>query len=146
MKYFTTAIDGYFASWVLRDTWHTNHQLDTARFYRFIIAIDHFSKPIKRKLDPSDLRLTENPAELRDHFANVLAGHDRDPRTCNKKELKEKILLAVKRNHQNFDEMDAVELIEKYVARAMIILDALWAVKTIGFPNSDVQKWKPPLK
>lgn len=79
-------------------------------------------------------------------YQGLLAGYDRSPRTCNERELKEKILLAVKQNHQDFDETNAVELIEKYVARAMIILDALWAVKTIGFPNRHVQKWKPNLK
>ena len=147
MKYFTPAIDKYFASWILPDTWHTGHPLDNYRFYRFVIAIDHFSKSIKRKpLELNDPRLTKYTLEERPYHAKRIVGSDRNPRTYDEKALKEKILLAVKRNHSNFNEKYAEELIDGYVKKAMIILDALWAVKQIGFPNRYVQKGKQTLK
>lgn len=147
MKYFTKSIDKYFASWILHDTWHTSHPLDNDRFYRFVIAIDHFSKPIKRPpLEPNDPRLAKYPPEERPYYAKLIVGSDRNPRTYDEKTLKEKILLAVKRNHPKFDEKYAAELVEEYVTKAMIILDALWAKKRIGVPHRDIQKWDLPLK
>jgi hypothetical protein len=146
MTYFTPAIDKYFASWILRDTWHTGHPLDMARFYCFVRAVDHFSGPIKRKLDLDDPHLANYPEELRPKFARHLAGSDRNPRTYDEKALKEKIVLAVKRNHPEFDEIRAAELADKFVAKAMIILPALWYSGRGSFPNMNIQKWNPPLK
>jgi len=149
MKYFTKAIDKYFASWILPDTWHTAHPSDMAKFYRFVIAIDHFSKPIRRPpLYLNDPHLAKYPERLRLRKAKTIVGTDRNPRTYDEKALKEKILLAVERNHPNFDKEYAEKLVDedKYVEKAMIILDALWAVKQIGFPHRNIQEWEPPLK
>ena len=147
MKYFTPAIDKYFASWILPRTWDTSNQSDQSEFYRFVVAIDHFSKPIKRRpLDVNDPRLAQYPPDLRPDMAKVLVGKDRNPRTCDARSLKQKIALAVKRNHPDFNETYAATLIDTYVEKAMIILDALWAIREIGFPHRDIQKWQPPLK
>ena len=147
MKYFTPAIDKYFASWILPRTWNTPHPCDQSRFYRFIVAIDHFSKPIKRRpLDVNDPHLAQYPAELRADMAKALVGKDRNPRTSDERLLKQRIALAVKRNHPDFDETYAAKIIDSYIKKAMVILDALWAVRQIGFPRRDIQKWDPPLK
>ena len=147
MKYFTPAIDKYFASWILPRTWATSHPSDQSRFYRFVVAIDHFSKPIKRRpLDLNDPHLAQYPAELRPAMAKMLVGKGRNPRTSDERSLKKKILLAVKRNHPDFNETYAAKLIDSHVEKAMIVLDALWAIRAIGFPHRDIQKWEPPLK
>ena len=147
MEYFTKAIDKYFASWILPDTWHTNHPSDMARFYRFIIAINHFSKPIKLKpLDLNDPSLAKYPEGKRAKFAKILVGSEHNPRTYDEKALKGKIILAVERNHPNFDKRYAEQLVDEHVKKAIIILDALWGVKKIGFPHLEIQRWKPPLK
>jgi len=147
MKYFTKSIDKYFACWILPDTWHTGHPSDMDRFYRFVIAIDHFSKPLKRPpLDLNDPYLTKYPAKLRPKFAKLCTGTDRNPRTYDEKALKQKILLAVKRNYPDFNETYAAELVDEYVEKAMTILRALWAVKRIGFPDRYIKQWEPPLK
>lgn len=145
--YFTKTIDKYFASWILADTWHTGHPSDMAKFYRFVIAIDHFSKCIQLPpLDLDDPCLAKYPARSRPKLAKIKVGLARNPRTYDEKALKEKILLAVERNYPDFNETYAAELVDEYVKKAMIILDALWAVKKIGFPRIDIQKWEPPLK
>ena len=146
MKYFTPAIDKYFASWIIRDTWHSGHPEDMDRFYRFIIAINHFSKPIKHKLGLDNPYLSKYPKILRPKMAKIIGGSEPNPRTYDEKALKQKILLAVKRNHPNLDETYAAELIEEYVEKAMIILRALWAVKRIGFPNRNIRKGEPEFK
>lgn len=147
MTYFTPAIDKYFAAWILPDTWYTDHPSDIANFYRFVRAIDHFSKPIKNPpLDLNDPNLSKYSERLRPKMAQILVGFGRNPRTYDKKALKEKILLAVKRNHPNFDETYAAELVDEYVEKAIVFLDALWAVKKIGFPDINIRNWEPEFK
>jgi len=147
MTYFTPAIDKYFASWILPDTWYTSHDDDLAKFYRFVIAIDHFSKRKKNPpLDLNDPCLAEYPERSRPKMARVATGHSRNPRTYEERALKEKILLAVERNHPDFDKTSATEFINRYVEKAMIMLDALWLVKEIGFPNREIRRWEPPLQ
>ncbi|MBN2591727.1 MAG: hypothetical protein JXA96_17810, partial [Sedimentisphaerales bacterium] len=86
MKYFTKAIDKYFASWILCDTWPTNHPLDMERFYRFIIAIHHFSRNKRNPpLELNDPRLANYPESVRPKFARTLAGTYRNPRTNDEK-------------------------------------------------------------
>lgn len=120
MKYFTRAIDKYLAYWILQDTWYTPQDIED-NFYRFVIAIDHFSKSYTTRRR----RRTSVP--------------ERHNRTCNKKTFVEKVLLAIKRNHENFDELYATELVTKLADKAMIILDALWFSRMAGFPRSDIQ-------
>jgi len=146
MKYFTKTIDKYFASWILPGTWHTKHWFDMARFYRFVFAIDYFSKPIEsRTINYNDPAHAKCPECVQSKLAKF-SSDSRNPRTFDEQALKKNIMLAVKRNHTNFDETYAEKLIDNYVKKAIIILDALWAVKYIGFPQRDIQKWEPPLK
>jgi len=79
--YFTPAIDKYFAYWILKDTWYTSQDIED-NFYRFVLSLHYFSRSSKNG--------------------------DRNPRTYNKQNLIEKILLAVKRNHESFDEKYSV--------------------------------------
>jgi len=117
------------------------------RFYKFVIAINYYSKAIRRPpLELNDPLLAKHPASLRPKFAKLIVATDRNPRTVDEEGFKEKILLAVKRNHPNFDEAYAAKLVDKYAEKAMVVLDALWAVKKTGFPNRNIQKWQPSLK
>lgn len=120
MTYFTPAIDKYLAYWILQDTWYTPQDIED-NFYRFVIAIDHFSKSYTTRM------------------RRLKGVSERHNRTCNKKTFIEKVLLAIKRNHENFDEQYATKLVTKLADKAMIILDALWFSRMAGFPRSDIQ-------
>ena len=127
MQYFTKGSDKYFASWILQDTWHTPQDIED-NFYRFIIAIHHCSKSYStRKLKAT----------------GVLERH---PRTYDKNALIDNILLAIKRNHENFDHEYAKQLVLELAEKAIIILDALWFSRLAGFPNLEIQISNPPLK
>jgi len=79
-------------------------------------------------------------------MAKMLVPKGRNPRTYDERSLNQQIALAVKRNHPDFDDTCAARIIDGYVEKAMIILDALWAIREIGFPRADIRKWDPPLK
>ena len=147
MKYFTPSIDKYFAAWILRDTWDSGHPLDMQRFYRFVRAIDHFSKAIRRPpLDLNDPILSDYPAKLRAKFAKTIVGFDRNPRTYDEDGLKKKIVLAVRRNHENFNKTHVEEQAAEFAERGMLILDVLWAWKQMPFPDEKIRKWEPDFK
>jgi hypothetical protein len=147
MKYFTPTIDKYFAAWVLRDTWDSGHPLDMQNFYRFVRAIDHFSKAIRRSpLDLNDPILSNYPEKLWPKFAKTSVGFDRNPRTYDEDGLKKKIVLAVRRNHENLSKTYVEEQAVEFVKRAMLILDVLWAWKQMPFPDQKIQKWEPDFK
>jgi hypothetical protein len=115
MTYFTPVIDKYLACWLLSDTWYTDQDIED-NFWRFIIALNHYNRPLKNK--------------------------GRNPRTYDKATLKEKILLAIKRNHPNFDINNADRLVTELCKKAMIVLDALWFVKLGHFPNMHIERMK----
>jgi hypothetical protein len=119
-----------------------------ARFYRFVLAIDHFSKPIKRRgIDLDDPVLAEYPPDLRPKYAKLMTGIDRNPRTCDEKGLKEKILLAIKRNHPNFNGRLAEKLAGDYAKKAVQFLNALWYSKHVHlFPDKRLERQRPSLK
>jgi len=147
MKYFTPAIDKYFAAWILRDTWDSEHPIDTQRFNRFIRSINHFSKDKRRPpLDHNDPILSEYPEELRPLYAKTCVGYDRNPRTYDKVGLKKNIVLAVRRNHKNFNETYVEKKAADFAERAMWILDVLWDWKQLPFPDEKIRKWEPDLK
>jgi len=144
MTYFTPLIDKYFARWILADTWHTNDQSDMDRFWLFIYAIDRISRAITvETLSLDDPTLEKYPKRLRPRFAKVKAPN---PRTYKAGELKRKILLALERNYEGFDPDYAEEHISGLVEKAMIVLEALRAVRELRYPNESVRKWNPPLK
>jgi hypothetical protein len=140
MTYFTPVIDKYLASWLIKSTWHTDQDIED-NFWRFVIALNHYSKPSKIKaLTPDDPSLADLPKPIRIHEANrrICRNH----RTSDVTALKEKILLAIKRNHPHFDEVYADSLVSKLCKKAMIVLDALWFVKIRGFPNYHIERKK----
>jgi hypothetical protein len=109
MTYFTPVIDKYFAYWLIQSTWHTDQDIED-NFWRFVIALNHFSRPLKNK--------------------------GRNPRTDNEAALREKILLAIKRNHPNFDKEYADRLVTELCRKAKIVLE-------LGhFPNMHIERMK----
>ena len=143
MTYFTLGIDKYLASWILPDTWHTDQDIED-RFYCFVMAINRNSKDIiVKQLGLDDPELAQYPIVLRKKFSK---NEGRNPRTSDKNNLKEKLMLAVERNHPNFDKQYAADLINELADKAMIILDALYFAKKKGFPNENIRRWNPPLK
>ena len=143
MTYFTPAIDKYLASWILPDTWGTDQDIED-RFYCFVMAINRYSKDILvEQLGLDDPALAQYPIGLRKKFYKIKS---RNPRTSDKDNLKYKLLLAVERNHPNFDKQVASDLIDELADKAMIILDALYFAKKAGFPNENIQRWNPLLK
>lgn len=142
MKYFTPAIDKYFAAWILPDTFDTDQ--DLAKFHLFVYAVHHFSKPIgSYPLPLDDPSLEQYPEHLRPKFAKRTAPN---PRTHDKKGMQKKILLAIKNNHKDCDEQWAMEFAADRSDKAMMYLKFLEDVKHSGFPCDDVQNWKPDIK
>lgn len=143
MTYFTPAIDKYLASWILPDTWYTDQDIEE-RFYCFVMAINRYSKDIlAEQLGLDDPDLAQYPIGLRKKLSKTKS---RNPRTCDKNNLIEKLMLAVERNHPNFDKQYAADLIDELADKAMIILEALYFAKKAGFPNEKIRRWNPPLK
>jgi len=142
MTYFTRVIDKYFANWILKETWYKPNDME--RFWLFIYAIDRLSRRVKvGTLASDDPTIAAFPEDLRRRFAIVKAPH---PRTYKADELKQKILLAVKRNHEGFDPDYAEKHVSELVKKAMIVLEALRAVRELHYPNDPVREWDPPLK
>ena len=54
-------------------------------------------------------------------------------------------MLAIERNHPDFDTETAIDLVNELAEKAMIILDALHYAKR-GFPSEDIRTWNPSLK
>jgi hypothetical protein len=140
MTYFTPVIDRYLANWLIHSTWYTDQDI-TANFWLFVIALNHYSKPSKVKgLTPDDPLLADLPKPIRIHEANRRIC--RNSRTSDEANLKKKILLAIKRNHPNFDMDYADSLVTEFCKKAMIVLDALWFVQLGHFPNRHIEQMK----
>lgn len=70
MYYFTKMIDKYLAYWLLSDTWYTSQDIED-NFWRFIIALNHYSKRLKDKsLTPDDTSLANLTERNRIRIAN----------------------------------------------------------------------------
>jgi hypothetical protein len=138
MPYFTPMIDKYLTYWLLcSDTWWK----DEDNFWRFVLALNHYSKPLKDKtLSPDDPSLAHLPKRHRIRIANKRTCPN--PRTSNETALREKILLAIERNHPGFGMgyYNVNELVTKLCNKAMIVLDVLWLAKQKGFfPNAHIE-------
>lgn len=125
-RYFTPAVDKYFAAWILKSTCFTGHPFDERRFYRFVLAVHKLSKPVA----------------VRDEDGNLVDNRGRNPRTHDKAQFRAKIVEAVNRNG-GFD-ADHLEIYaSEYADRAMMLLEFLWETRH-GLPRVD--QWNPPLK
>ena len=136
MSYFTPAIDKYFAKWIINDTWSTGHWADEERFYLFVKAVDFYTRALKPNLQV-DGNGDRPPIS---HFQPKV----RNPRTCDEKSMREKILLAVQRNHPGFDEAYAETLAREYAGKAILILDYSWYIRHSPFGSSSIRDWNPP--
>ncbi len=137
MTYFTPTIDKYLASWLLSDTWDTDWDIDD-NFWRFVIALNHYSKPLKNKaLTPNDPSLAHLPRPIRIHEANKRTC--RNPRTNDETNLRKKILSAIERNYPTCNKSYAKKLVTEICSKAMIVLDALWFGKIRCFPNHRIE-------
>jgi hypothetical protein len=137
MPYFTKAIDKYFANWILTDTWFTHHESDDNRFYRFVLALDFFSRPIRN---------AHWQDKYKDGFRSIYnKGLLRNPRTSDSVVLKKKIILTVQRNH-NFNDAELVKYADEFANRAIIILDCLWLNRSEGLKRLEFNKYNPGLK
>jgi len=139
MLYFTPTIDKYLAYWLLcSDTWWK----DEDNFWGFILALNHYSKPVKDKtLTPDDHSLARFSKRSRIFLANRRTL--RNPRTYDETALKKKILLAIERNHPGFGDeyYDVNKLVTNLCSKAKIVLDVLWLAKQKRvFPNSHIEK------
>ena len=137
MMYFTPAIDKYFANWITADTWHTGHWADEERFYLFVKAVDFYSRALKRKERAEDNGDRPPAAQIQPKARN--------PRTYQEKAMREKIFLAVQRNHPKFDKVYAQKLAEEHASKAILILDYSWYIRQSPFGSSSFRDWNPPL-
>ena len=137
MVYFTPAIDRYCASWILPETWYTGGQDDQDRFYRFVLAVNLYSRPVRNRHVADD---AVKPARSI-HNRGLL----RNPRTYDQQAMKRKIILAVRRNH-TFNEGELEKYAVEFAREAIKTLDCLWVAKTGPIGDIVTRKWEPPLK
>jgi len=124
MKYFTKVIDKYLANWVCKDTCLTPQDIED-NFYPFVIAIDRNSRRIKDKTrSPDDPDIVDLSEEQRQRILNRRTL--RNPRTYDMSNFRDKVSLAIKRNHPDWNDEYINEEVQKLSTKAELILDALW--------------------
>lgn len=136
MTYFTPAIDKYFAAWILPTTWY-KPDYDEERFFRFVLALDRYSRPVK------NTHMADSDAKPARSIHN--GGLLRNPRTYDQGAMKRKILQAVKQNH-NFHKAQAERYASRFASEARLILDCLWVSRIHPIGDKETRKWQSPLK
>ena len=124
MIYFTKGIDKYLANWVLKDTCLTPQDIED-NFYPFVIAIDRNSRRIKDNArSPDDPDLADLSEEQKQRILNKRTL--RNPRTYDMSNFRDKVSLAIKRNHPDWNDEYINDEVQKLSKKAELILDALW--------------------
>jgi hypothetical protein len=131
MAYFTKSIDKYLAYWVGKDTCLTPQDIED-NFYPFVIAIDRKSRRLKDKTrSPDDPDIADLLPEAKQRILNkrIL----RNPRTYDMSNFRDKVSLAIKSDHPDWNEEYIDEEVQKLSKKAGLILDALWSDRV--FPH-----------
>lgn len=108
----------------------------------------YFTKEVDKYLAAWILPDTWNSAHPLDlgrlyHFAKAIHYYEVK---CSVKDIKERILRAIERNHSGYNKSKAQEDATYYAEKISVILVFFWTSKEKYVPDPEIESWEPPLK